>query len=119
SDQIAVALGGTPISGSPFESVVIPSGVSTTNSTVTASAASAIANGTDAIRITVDVRDSNNNPIPGLVGAIEVQLTGTAAAGSVTAGAVAGTYTFDVTSTVANPVVIAVTVGGIALADQE
>lgn len=81
-----------------------------TNSDITTDVTSAVADGTDIIELTVDLRDNSNNPITNaLVSEFGFTGQGDATLGNfVNAGG--GIYTFDITNTVAETINISITV---------
>lgn len=77
------------------------------------------ANGADASQVTITLIDTNGNPVAGLTaGLFSITLTGSASAGSVSETAVAGTYVFEVTNSVAEQVTVTVTADGVELNDN-
>ncbi|MCA1800766.1 MAG: hypothetical protein LC650_05685, partial [Actinobacteria bacterium] len=114
TDEITITLNTIEISGSPYPSNVTTSDVNASNSTVTANPVTLQA-GSDS-EVTVEVRDGSNNPISGLVsGDFNISLSNSGTAGTITETAIDGTYTFDVTNTVAEEVTVTVTATGTTL----
>jgi hypothetical protein len=119
SDNVAIALGGEAIAGSPFTSVVSPGAISATVSAVAAAPPTVVADGTAAATVTVTLRDAHDNPIAGVAPTdFVLGVTGSGIAGTLTETTTPGTYTFVVTNTVAQTVTVTVEVRGVALDDE-
>jgi hypothetical protein len=77
-----------------------------------------VANGSDPSQVTVSLVYTNGDPASGLAdNQFNIALTGSAVSGTVTETATQGTYTFEVTNTVAEQVTVTVTVDGVVLND--
>jgi hypothetical protein len=116
TDEISITLNTIGISGSPYSSDVTTSDVSASNSSVTANPITLQA-GSES-EVTVEVRDGSNNPISGLVsGDFNISVSSSGTADTITESATAGTYTFNVTNSVAEEVTVTVTATGTTLED--
>jgi hypothetical protein len=113
TDNVAITLSGTPISGSPYTSVVGagPPSPSTTTASVPATGAAG-----SPTTITITVRDQNDNVVTGQAANLVVSVTG---ANTVTAPQPTdngdGTYTTSYTPTVAGTDNVAITLSGTAI----
>jgi hypothetical protein len=114
SDQVAISLNGTPISGSPYTSTVTTSDISASNSSVTADPET-LQVGINSV-VTVELRDDNNNLIGGLAGDINVSVSGNGTAGPVSEES-SGIYEFTVSNNTAQTVTVTVDVDGLTLQD--
>jgi hypothetical protein len=116
TDNIDIELDGSPIDGSPYESNVTVSAISSSNSIVTADpAVLPIGNNST---VTVELRDEIDNLISGLAEAdFSISVTGNATSGEINEPE-SGIYTFTVTNTLAETVTVTVTVNGVTLEDQ-
>ncbi len=102
-----------------FNATADPGPVSATRSSVTAEPEEGIlADGVAVSTVTVFLRDLYGNALTGMVGQMEVGLTGQAARTNVVESGPAGRYAFDVRNGVAELVTVTVTVAGEALEDQ-
>jgi adhesin/invasin len=117
TDQIDIALSGTPISGSPYSSEVTTSDVDASNSNVTATPETLQA-GNNSL-VSVEVRDGSNNPVSGLgSGDFSISVSGDGSAGPISETGTGGTYQFNVSNTTAEQVTVAVTATGTTLLDS-
>jgi hypothetical protein len=118
TDQVNITLGGNPISGSPYSSVVTTGAISAANSTVTVNPSTLAVGGTSTVTITV--RDVSNNPVSGLTSdELSVALSGgaTIVPGSfVSVGN--GVYTVGVTNDEIEQNTVTVTARGVVLDDN-
>ena len=119
SVTVTVTAGGTQLSQQPTIGFV-PGAIDPARSAVVASPTSGVAaDGAAASIVTVTLADAHGNAISGLTAAnFSLGITGSAQAGTISAGAVPGTYTFGVTNTVAQAVTVTVTANGVQLTQK-
>lgn len=113
TDTIAFALGGTPINGSPYTSVVAPGAASAANSDAN------VPNGTSgtATTITISLRDAYGNMTPGAAGSLAVSIGGAnagATPSSITDNG-DGTYSLSYTPAVTGTDSISIRLGGVEI----
>ncbi|PKD43291.1 invasin domain 3-containing protein [Rhodohalobacter barkolensis] len=115
TDEISVELQGTPVAGSPFESVVTVSDISASVSTVSVNPDELVVGNSSAV--TVELRDGSNNAISGLGDSdFDISVSGSASAGTVSE-TTSGTYLFNVSNTTAQQVTVTVSAQGVTLDD--
>src|SRR5690606_24657503 len=110
TDQVAITLGGTAISGSPYSSVVSSADADATNTTASVPAGTA----GEVTTVTITVLDEYNNAVTGAAADLAITLTGANATATVSAitDNGDGTYTATYTPTVAGADQVAITLGG-------
>lgn len=114
--SIMVTAGGVLLNQNP-EVEFLPGPVSALNSFAEATTPHT-ADGSDSSTLTIVLRDANNNPIINFVsGDFDIDITGSAVAGGFDAVG-NGTYTYSVTNTVAETVIITVTADGVELNEK-
>jgi adhesin/invasin len=110
---ITVKLGGVAFAVTPATVTLTAGAPSATKSTLVASPASIVADGSTLSTLTLTLKDANNNPVAGQSVTFVSDLTGTSV-GGVTSGG--GTYTSNVSGTAAGTATITVKLGGVAFA---
>ncbi|MCA1800683.1 MAG: hypothetical protein LC650_05265, partial [Actinobacteria bacterium] len=116
TDFFLIEIRGIEISGSPYTSSVSTSGISGSESSVVASAAS-VQVGSSAT-VTVQVRDDAGNEISGLSNSdFTISASGDAVAGQVNETSNSGAYVFTVRNETAQTVTVTATVSGVTLDD--
>ncbi|WP_262250454.1 filamin/ABP280 repeat domain-containing protein, partial [Parapedobacter soli] len=113
TDNIAIALDGTAISGSPYSSVVSSAAADATNTTASVPAGTA----GEVTTVTITVLDEYDNAVTGVAADLSIMLSGSNA--TATLSAITdngdGTYTVTYTPTVAGTDNFAITLGGTAI----
>src|SRR5690606_9597615 len=107
TDQVAITLGGTAISGSAYSSVVSSADADATNTTASVPAGTA----GEVTTVTITVLDEYNNAVTGAAADLAITLTGANATATVSAitDNGDGTYTATYTPTVAGADQVAIT----------
>lgn len=111
ADAIAITLGGSPIGGSPYTSVVVAGAPAAAQSTATVPAGSSGAVTT----LTVRARDALGNNRTSSSGTVVVGVTGANTATPAVTDNLNGTYTATYTPVSAGTDIIAITLGGVAI----
>lgn len=117
TDRVDIRFDNRPIGGSPFSRTIEAADAGPSASEVSASPSTLQADET--ADVTVEVRDSDDNPIGGLEpSSFEIAVTGNATTGNISETSDPGRYRFTVTNNSVETVEVSVRVNGILLSDR-
>jgi hypothetical protein len=115
---VSVTVNGVPLTQEP--AIAFVAGAVSPSSSVSVNPQTGVlADGADAATVTLVLEDAHGNPVSGLTNSdFAIAVTGSAQAGTVSAGTPPGTYAFEVTNTVAETVTVTVTARSVQLTQQ-
>jgi adhesin/invasin len=119
-DAVAITLNGTAITGSPFNSVISPAGVSGSLSSLTVAPSQISAStGSSQATITVTARDAFGNPVPGATVVLSASGAGNTLTQPTAATSAGGMATGTLHSTIAENKTVAATINGVIVSQNQ